>query len=366
MKKTLTIGIAVYNIKEEYLRACIESAAKAADSTAEILIIDDCSDDLSGEICREYSRRDDRIRYIRCEENIGISAVRNKIIAEANGEWIMFADGDDMVSDKLSEAFTAIKECGRDMVIFGYSVFEKDTSNTSSDNCGELIDIDGDTIRRLAASALVRYDMYKTEKISVNLHPNSVWAAAYRRGFLLDNKIHFDESLKTAEDSVFNAKVYFAMPNCAYLPVQTYFYRINPLSVMQRYNADMKSISDSYLNVIQDIINKEFYRDQKIKEYFWIYRCGGALSDNLERDIFHRDNPKSKKERENDFLRLMSDKYYKDAVQKADIQNCKNHKLRLTLKLAKPKSFNALEFVFRHRWVFRLYGGIKARTNRRK
>ena len=45
MDKLLTIGVAVYNIKEEYLRGCIKSVTMNRGENIEILIVDDCSDE---------------------------------------------------------------------------------------------------------------------------------------------------------------------------------------------------------------------------------------------------------------------------------------------------------------------------------
>ena len=85
MAVKLTIGTAVYNVGENLLRAHIES-------------LDDCSTDNCGEICRNYAEKNSRIRYINMGTNQGLSCVRNRTIDEAQGDWIFFADGDDLIS----------------------------------------------------------------------------------------------------------------------------------------------------------------------------------------------------------------------------------------------------------------------------
>ena len=104
MDKLLTIGVAVYNIKEEYLRGCIKSVTMNRGENIEILIIDDCSDESCSEICRKCCEGDSRITYIKNERNMGISAVRNMIIDMASGEWVAFVDGDDLLSPNFAAA----------------------------------------------------------------------------------------------------------------------------------------------------------------------------------------------------------------------------------------------------------------------
>ena len=86
----LTIGTAVYNVGEEFLRSHIEGIAKQLTDEVELLLIDDCSTDNSGEICKEYAKADSRIRYINMGKNGGLSCVRNRTISEAKGKRILW------------------------------------------------------------------------------------------------------------------------------------------------------------------------------------------------------------------------------------------------------------------------------------
>ena len=53
-KPFLSILIPVYNVEEEYLRACLDSVIKEKSQQLEIIIVDDASTNNSADICRKY------------------------------------------------------------------------------------------------------------------------------------------------------------------------------------------------------------------------------------------------------------------------------------------------------------------------
>lgn len=366
MQRLYTIGIAVYNIREDYLRECLESVIANRSENIEILIVDDCSDEWCGEIIRSYLPRDGRIRYLRCDKNVGISAVRNKIIENARGEWILFVDGDDAVSDKLCRALPVIGESGCDIVVLGYVGFT-DKSAALIHSCwngARLYDIDEELRRKMALCAATRKP---AEQLRIDggelceLRCYSIWATAYRREFLLRCGIRFNTSLTVAEDSVFNAYAYVAAEKAAFLPEITYYYRFNPMSVTNRYNGKMKDITDRYIAACRAFLDEKFRGSDTAKAYFWQYRCAGAVMDNFKRNIFHKNNPGSARQRRAEFDLLVNSEPYRQAIEKFDLQRCEIHKTRFVMRLAKKKRFRLLDFSYRHDFVFVLYGGLMRR-----
>lgn len=91
----VSIIIPIYNIRD-YLPACLTSVAKQSYPDLEIILVNDGSTDGSEEICRNAAELDPRIRFIN-QKNRGLSAARNSGLAVANGEYIMFVDGDDFI-----------------------------------------------------------------------------------------------------------------------------------------------------------------------------------------------------------------------------------------------------------------------------
>lgn len=91
----ISVIVPVYNA-ESTLRRCVDSILRQNYRSFEIILIDDGSDDLSGRICDEYSKNDNRITTIH-QRNQGVSVARNRGIDAAKGEYITFIDSDDYV-----------------------------------------------------------------------------------------------------------------------------------------------------------------------------------------------------------------------------------------------------------------------------
>ena len=66
----VTIGMPVYNA-EKYLRKSLGALVSQSFKDFELIISDNASIDGSSDICKEYSKIDDRIKYVRQPVNIG-------------------------------------------------------------------------------------------------------------------------------------------------------------------------------------------------------------------------------------------------------------------------------------------------------
>lgn len=94
----ISIIIPIYNV-EKYLTVCIDSLKNQGGLRMEIILVNDGSTDLSGEIADEYAKKEGRIKVIH-QENGGASAARNVGLDIATGEYIAFLDSDDWIKDE--------------------------------------------------------------------------------------------------------------------------------------------------------------------------------------------------------------------------------------------------------------------------
>ena len=74
----ISVILPVYN-SEEYVSESITSILNQTYKNFELIIIDDGSTDNSKEICKNFIKKDNRIKYI-FQENNERSAVRNNVV----------------------------------------------------------------------------------------------------------------------------------------------------------------------------------------------------------------------------------------------------------------------------------------------
>lgn len=121
MGLVVSIVVAVYNV-EQYLDECIESIVGQTYEDLEIILIDDDSTDSSGRKCDEWEKRDNRIRVLH-EKHSGLSAVRNKGLQKATGEYICFVDSDDTINENYVERMLEVsKEYNADLVLCDFYI----------------------------------------------------------------------------------------------------------------------------------------------------------------------------------------------------------------------------------------------------
>ncbi|GAC1313682.1 MAG: hypothetical protein NVSMB2_01950 [Chloroflexota bacterium] len=92
---TLSILVFTYN-RRRMLADCLATVLPTT-ADCEILVIDDASSDDTAELVLDYAQRDPRIRYIRRETNVGVTANVEFAAQLARGELISFLADDDSV-----------------------------------------------------------------------------------------------------------------------------------------------------------------------------------------------------------------------------------------------------------------------------
>ncbi|WP_328422902.1 bifunctional glycosyltransferase family 2 protein/CDP-glycerol:glycerophosphate glycerophosphotransferase [Micromonospora sp. NBC_00389] len=101
-----------------YLRECLDSILGQPETDLEVIAIDDCSPDASGEIIDEYAARDQRVRSVRLPENVGLGPARNVGLDRAVGEYVWFLDGDDWLAPEcLSEVAERLRATRPDVLL---------------------------------------------------------------------------------------------------------------------------------------------------------------------------------------------------------------------------------------------------------
>jgi len=112
----ISVMIGVYNA-ERYLAEAIESVLAQNYRPLELIVVDDGSDDASGDVARRYG---DAIVYAR-QENAGNGSARNHAVRLASGELFAFLDADDRFAPgKLELQFAALEADAELDMVFGH------------------------------------------------------------------------------------------------------------------------------------------------------------------------------------------------------------------------------------------------------
>ena len=125
-KLLISIVMPAYNC-EKYVKEAINSVLAQTYQNWELLVIDDGSKDNTLQIINEFGKKDFRIKPLQNEENMGVSATRNRGIELASGDWIAFLDSDDIwESTKLERQLKVADKNSAEFLFTGSSYINED------------------------------------------------------------------------------------------------------------------------------------------------------------------------------------------------------------------------------------------------
>lgn len=130
-KSLVSIIIPVYNV-EKFVKKSILSAMNQTYQNLEIVVVNDGSTDNSDKICHELEKEDNRVK-VYDKKNGGVSSARNFGIKHATGEYIMFLDGDDILTINAVEGLLEIIQKEKADICIGKGITVSETANIYSE-----------------------------------------------------------------------------------------------------------------------------------------------------------------------------------------------------------------------------------------
>ena len=215
----VSIIIPVYNI-EKYIAKALDSLLVQSLSDIEIICVDDNSSDNSLKILKEYQKKDSRIKIVEQKENKGQASARNKALEKAAGEYIGFVDGDDWVKDSMfQKLYDKAKGTDSDLVLSSAYSFDEQKGLIDKENRYYSTDIYDETFDNKVFS-------YKDNLDSVLDLNVVIWNKLYKKSFLIENNIRFNEGF-IYEDLPFITEVYLKAKKVTLVRDFLYYYREN-------------------------------------------------------------------------------------------------------------------------------------------
>ncbi len=248
----VSIIVPVYQV-EKYIEKCLNSLINQTYKNIEIILIDDGSQDRSGEICDEFANRDSRIRVFH-KKNEGVSVARNIGIENSNGEYITFVDSDDYVDRNYVEEL--INSCVNNDSDISFCGVQNENEN------GEISTITRQIEKKLHGNAMLK-EMFD-EKYFVSV----CWAKLYKKSVI--GNIRFDSNMRIAEDLKFLYEISKNVNN-SYIntlqPMYHFLQRENSATKVL-FNEDWKKEIDLCEKIILDTREDRDLRKYIIKRYF--------------------------------------------------------------------------------------------------
>ena len=261
----ISIIVPVYNA-EKYLPYCIESILGQSYRNLEVILVDDGAKDYSPQICDSYAAKDSRIKVIH-QENGGIGKAQNAGLDAAHGDYIAFADNDDILDHcNIELLLHALLDSGADMSKARWRQFGISQIN-------QIAELAQQSVYRPEKVSIIKNPLHayqtvfcKTLRLIGNILGQNTeakyfneanWCRLYKKE--LWNGIRFPEGVY-AQDVMVAGKLYSRMSKVADVNHILYFWLQSPESVTH----NERSFKFFHDNVIAGVSNFNFAIDNGI------------------------------------------------------------------------------------------------------
>lgn len=245
----VSVIIPVYNSKN-YIQRVYGCIASQTYNDWELIFVNDGSIDGSDAVCDSISSGDCRVRVIH-QKNEGASVARRVGIENANGEYLVFVDCDDVVeTDYLEKLWQCLTTCGYDSVKVAACDMVAHDENVvpEIDRDKSVLMLDEDELQ----SRFFHYQFW------------GFWGKIYHRSVF--DGVYFPK-YTINEDYVVMAQIFHRYKTLAYIPVSLYHYMSHGESLSHQRLS--KRMFDEYYNKLWV---RDFYAKNNPK---WL-RCAEA------------------------------------------------------------------------------------------
>lgn len=240
----VSVIVPIYNM-EKYLTKCIQSIINQTYHNIEIILVNDGSTDRSDNICQSFCKKDNRIIYIK-QNNQGVSIARNNGLRHATGVWVAFVDGDDWLS---SDMLTSMISCAgnNDVVVGDVYVAKENRLISTSFFSSKIVPEKRRDPLYLLGNVLSCAPFCSAKYCSLAVP----WAKIYRGDFLKSNHLTFPMGIRRMQDMIFNINVFTITNRVGFCSKPIYYYRIVSNSVTRRFDPEHCKLSRQILSLLE-------------------------------------------------------------------------------------------------------------------
>ena len=218
VQRLATVIMPVHNAEktlERQLRALSQQTWK----TIEVLLVDDGSTDKSPALCRRAAQQDPRFRAVCLPGRGGVAKARNLALDQAKGDYILFADADDLVCPRYVERLIQVLQDAQ----------AKDPGIHMA-TCLAL-DVTEDGRQEYTCDDHATPRLYTVEDYSFFDHASHrvVWGAGYERAAIGD--MRFDTRFFCSTDTLFFAQLFKKERRYVHVDERLYCYMLQDASI---------------------------------------------------------------------------------------------------------------------------------------
>ena len=245
--KKISVIVPIYNV-EKYLKKCIDSILKQDYENYEVILVDDGATDLSGKIADDYQKNYTNVKSFH-KKNGGLSDARNYGIVKAEGEYILFVDGDDFIKEG---SLKRIAECIQknnepDFIFLKICKWLENVAIPMNEGINNKL-IDGKERKEILKNIA-----------KLNKFPGSACSKAIKKQIIVENQLFFEKDL-LPEDIDWVIGVLQKANSFAFCNTEYYYYR------QRREGSITNRTTSKNVNDLMKTITKWSTREPKSEE----------------------------------------------------------------------------------------------------
>ncbi len=255
----VSVIIPVHN-GADYLEETLRCVMKQTLRKIEIIVVDDGSTDDTAAIVKRLQEEDSRLRYI-YQEKANAGVARNRGMVAANGQALMFLDGDDLFEpEMLEKMYGALAECTADMVVCDADQY--DTQN------GEYL-----PKPQYMRSEYLPEDKTIFSKLELGEHilyfTTSVpWNKLFRASFLKENNLQFQD-IERANDQYMSILALLLADKIVAVREVLVHYRINQKgNLTTEFSKTPLCAYQAMVATKEALTERGLIEDEKVKQAF--------------------------------------------------------------------------------------------------
>lgn len=311
-EKIVSIIIPVYNA-EKCLGYCLNSIASQTYRNLEIILVNDGSTDDSLKICNNYAFLDSRIRVIDIP-NAGVSNARNVGLKAATGEYIEFADADDVLNPKMVETLVDKMDTYQsDLVICGFEMVSLNSNQQPQD----IIHFNSASL----GEECVYTQQLFFEKLSCILWRTSLlecpWNKMFRKDIIRNYNLQFPIDKSLGEDFCFNIDYFAYVNKVVILSDELYYYmQINQTALTRKFQANYFEDQLYLIKKFDDVVRKNIKLSKQERVYLAEYMVAKTIQS--IRHLFDENSGLASAQRKARIAEIINNSYVRDAIKLAE------------------------------------------------